>query len=170
MNKLATILGYAVALTAWAAPLEGTSADTISVPVVNMVGTWTGIADAVSKAGYFHDVAVTLDVKDQQTMKNASAHTNSANTFFRGTITFSPPYGSGKALPFFSKLESGQPMNGGTQQTLHGMWAGQGFVGCGMGMAMTMNDMNMATLMGCMHFTGQDGDSPSMAFLDLTKN
>jgi hypothetical protein len=52
------------------------------------------------------------------------------------------------------------------------MWAGEGFVGCGMGMSMSMSmdGTNMATLMGCMHFTGQEGDTPSMAFVDLRKN
>ena len=109
-----------------------------------------------------------------------STYTSSTNTFFRGTITFDPPYGSGRAIPIFSKIESGQPMivnvNGGTQQALHGMWAGEGFVGCGMGMSMAMatndpnNKVTMATLAGCMHFTGQEGDTPSMAWLDLSKS
>lgn len=176
MSKLATILGCAVALTGWQVPLGGARADTISVPVVDMVGTWSGIADAVSKDGYFHDVPVTLIVQDEQTMKDPpTTYTSSANTFFRGTITFAPPYGSGKALPIFSKIESGQPMNGAAQQALHGMWAGQGFVGCGMGMSMSMatdnqnNAMTMVTLAGCVHFTGQNGDTPSMAWLDLRK-
>ena len=96
---------------------------------------------------------------------------NSANTFFRGTITFAPPYGTGKPIPIFAKLESGMLMNSATQQGMHGMWAGQGFVGCGMGMTMLTNDtMTMASLAGCMHFTGQNGDTPSMAWLDLRKN
>jgi len=184
MNKLATTLACAVALTGWQVFPGGALADTISgpngtmsVPVVNMVGTWSGVADAASENGYFHNVSVTLVVQDEQTMTNPTSPgdpgypTNSANTFFRGTITFAPPYGSGEALPIFAKLESGQLMNSATQQGLHGMWAGQGFVGCGMGMTMSMtNGMTMATLAGCMHFPGQDGTTPSMAWLDLRKN
>ena len=179
MNKLATILACTVALTGWQVFPDGARAATISgpptsgtmpVPVVNMKGTWSGVADAASQDGYFPNVHVTLNVQDEQTMTNASTYTNSANTFFRGTITFDRPYGSGKALPIFAKIESGQLMNGATQQALHGMWAGQGFVGCGMGMTMAMTSPAMATLAGCVHFTGQNGDTPSMAWLDLTKS
>lgn len=182
MNRLATILACAVALTVWQVfPVEALAGTIsgpnggISVPVVNMVGTWTGVADAASADGYFHNVSVTLVVQDEQTMTNPtppdpSSPTNSANTFFRGTITFDPPYGTGKPISIFAKINSGMLMNSATQQSLHGMWAGQGFVGCGMGMTMTNNGTTtMASLAGCVHFTGQYSVSPSMAWLDLRK-